>query len=197
MPFVDAAKNTMLDALTIDLISLHDAYPGTNGLSNELSGGSYARTAATVNAASGGSRSLNADVAIPVPAGDVAFIGFWRDDTTDEFLGWAPNGPASNNPQACYAEATSNEIRLDGHGFSNGDTVIFFPLADALPSPIALGTVYYVISSDADSFEISTTSGGSAVDIAADGDLLLQEIIVETYAQAGTHTVKAGVSVAL
>lgn len=198
MPFVAAAKNTMLDALTIDRISLHNAYPGTAGTSNELSGGSYARGTAVVNAATGGARSLNADVAIAVPADDVAFIGFWDNNGgTMIFHGWAPNGPASNNPQACYAEATSDEIRLDGHGFSDNDTVIFFPVADALPSPLALGTIYHVISADADSFQVSLTQGGSAVDIAADGDLLLQEIVVETYALAGTHTVKAGVSVAL
>ncbi len=198
MPFVDAAKNTMLDALTMNLLSLHTAHPGTDGLSNEVSGGSpaYARVAATINAASGGQRSLNADVAFDVPAGDVAVIGFWN-STGPVFHGWAPNGPASNNPQAAYAEATADTINLDGHGLSNGNRVFIMPLADAVPGGLSETTLYYVVGADADSFQVSLTEGGSAVDITADGDVVFQRCIVETYAQQGTHTVKAGVSAGL
>lgn len=198
MPFVTAAKNTMLDALTMNLLSLHTAHPGSSGTSNEITGGSpaYARKAATINAASSGTRSLNADVTFDVPAGDVATIGFWN-STGPVFHGWAPNGPASNNPQAAYAEATTDTINLDGHGLSTGMRVFVMPLADAIPGGLAETTIYYVIGADADSFQVSLTSGGSAVDITADGDIVFQRCIVETYAQQGTHTVKAGVAAGL
>ncbi len=54
--FVAAAKNAMLDALTVDRLSLHNGVPGTDGLSNEISGGSpaYARKAAVYDAAASG-----------------------------------------------------------------------------------------------------------------------------------------------
>lgn len=198
---VDAAVQTMLDALTVDLISLHDGYPGTDGLSNELSGGSpaYARAAATVNAASGRSRALDADVELDVPAGaGVLFIGFWENDVTDVFHGWAPNGAADNDVLAGYAEATGNTIHLDGHGFSDTERVIVLPTpGGSLPTGLTLGTVYYVISADADSFQVSLTEGGGAVSISADGGLLMQKLVPEVYALQGTHTVQAGTALQL
>jgi len=78
--FSTGAKNTMLDAITYAQASLHSADPGPSGANNELSGGSpaYARKTITVNAASGGSRALNADVTFDVPAGaTVAYVGYW------------------------------------------------------------------------------------------------------------------------
>lgn len=59
--------------------------------SNELSGGSpaYARKNITVNAASGGVRALNADMAFDVmPASTVAYVGYWASGPT--FLGSDP-----------------------------------------------------------------------------------------------------------
>ena len=89
--FVDAAKNTMLDALTISYASLHDGDPGTNG-ANEISGGSpaYARKAVTINAASSGSRALNADVTFDVPACTVMHVGYWTASTGGTFHGSDP-----------------------------------------------------------------------------------------------------------
>ena len=79
--FVAAAKNTMLDALTVDRLSLHSGDPGADGLSNELSGGTpaYARKACVYAAASGGERLLNADVTFDVPAStSVQYVGKWN-----------------------------------------------------------------------------------------------------------------------
>jgi hypothetical protein len=76
--FVAAAKNTMLDGLTVTYMSLHTGDPSTTG-ANEVTGGSpaYARKACTFNAASSGSRALNADVTFDVPACTVAYVGYW------------------------------------------------------------------------------------------------------------------------
>jgi hypothetical protein len=78
--FVAAAKNTMLNTLTIDRLSLHSGDPGVSGTSNELTGGTpaYARKAAVYNAASGGERLLSASVTFDVPAGaSVQYVGKW------------------------------------------------------------------------------------------------------------------------
>lgn len=84
MPFVAAAKNIMLDALTVTSASLHSDDPGGAGTANELAGGSpaYARKAVTFNAASAGARALSANVEFDAPAGStVAYVGYW-DSTT-------------------------------------------------------------------------------------------------------------------
>jgi hypothetical protein len=78
--FVDAAKNTMLDSLTVDRLSLHSGDPGTSGTANELSGGSpaYARQSCTYAAAATGSRALSSDVTFDVPAAaSVQYVGKW------------------------------------------------------------------------------------------------------------------------
>src|ERR1051325_4085611 len=77
-----AAKNTMLNALTVDTASLHTAFPGLTG-ANEVSGGApaYARKAVTFGAAAGGSRALSAAVTFDVPATTVRWFGFWVSGT--------------------------------------------------------------------------------------------------------------------
>lgn len=55
------AKNTALDALTIDAIRLHSGDPGAAGTTSALGAG---LSAATFNAASSGSRALNANVSV-------------------------------------------------------------------------------------------------------------------------------------
>ena len=199
MPFVDAAKDTMLDALVIDLLSLHTGHPGTDGLSNEVSGGSpaYARQVSVVNAASGGTRSLNADETFDVPAVTVQVVGFWQDAAPDVFHGWAPAGPASNNPQAATADLTGDVIRAESHGRSNDDRIWFIPLVDGLPAPLSETVLYFIVGVTTNTFQVSTTLGGGAVVITADGDLTYQLCVPEIFAAQGQFVVQSGVSVGL
>ena len=79
--FSEAAKNTMLDALTANRVRLHSGDPGAEGTDNEL--GSL--ETATFAAASGGERSLN-------PA--VAVTGLTANQTVTWFSVWNSTGPA-------------------------------------------------------------------------------------------------------
>lgn len=91
--FTTAQKNTWLDGLGIDAISLHSADPGQNG-ANEIAGGApaYARKVPAWNAAANGQKTLNGALTFDVPAGaTVAHVGFWAgatfkgsSDVTDE-----------------------------------------------------------------------------------------------------------------
>lgn len=79
--FVTSAKNGMLDALTVDRISLHTGDPGAAGTSNEVTGGvpAYARTACVYDAAASSERLLNADVTLNVPAAtSISYVGKWN-----------------------------------------------------------------------------------------------------------------------
>ena len=78
--FSTTAKNTMLDSLTVDRLSLHTGDPGVDGTANEVSGGSpaYARVACVYDAAASGERLLNANVTLDVPAAtSVMYVGKW------------------------------------------------------------------------------------------------------------------------
>lgn len=113
MPFATAAKNTMLDSITVDKLSLHSGDPGAAGANNEISGGSYARVAATFDAASGGERALNSDVSFVCTAlTAVSYVGFW-DNTT--FRGSAAlTGDAAFNASGQYTvKATTTKLDLN------------------------------------------------------------------------------------
>lgn len=59
--FSEAAKNEMLDGLTVDEVQLHDGDPGAAGTANRV-GGLNGEEAATFAAASGGERALATQV---------------------------------------------------------------------------------------------------------------------------------------
>lgn len=67
------------------------------------------------------------------------------------------------------ADAGTDVISCTGHGLSNGDAIIFHTLTGTLPTGITAGTVYYVINANTDDFQISATSGGSALNITGAG----------------------------
>ena len=69
---------------------------------------------------------------------------------------------------------TANTITIATHGFINTDRVVF-TTTTTLPAPLSAATIYYVVGSATNTFQISTTSGGGAVNITSQG--------------TGTHTV--------
>jgi hypothetical protein len=75
------AKNTMLDCLTVNTVSLHTGDPGSEGTSNEVTGGTpaYARKAITFSAASSGARDSSSAPVFDIPASTtVRWVGFWN-----------------------------------------------------------------------------------------------------------------------
>ena len=185
MSLTIAAKNTMLNALTVDTASLHTAFPGLTG-ANEVSGGSpaYARKAVTFGAAAGGSRALSAAVSFDVPATTVRWFGFW---VSGSYVGYAPNGGAQLLFQI---DVTNNLVRSTAHGLSNGQKIVFFNAT--VPGGITEGTVYFVISATADTFQVSATLAGAAIVLTATGSgCALSTITEDVYAAQGTHTLSA------
>lgn len=88
MPFSDAFKNAMLQAVPPDFLSLHNGSPGAAG-GNELSTSTgspfYARKAPTWNAAgtpTQGAKTLSNTPIFDVYSGaSVTAVGFWRTGT--------------------------------------------------------------------------------------------------------------------
>lgn len=182
MSLTIAAKNTMLNALNIDSASLHTGFPGLTG-ANEVTGGTpaYARKAVTFGAAAGGSRALSSAVNFDVPASTVRWFGFW---TAGTYVGYAPNG---GTQMLFQIDVTNNVIRSTAHGLTNGTKVVFFNAT--VPTGVTEGTVYFVVGATTDTFQVATSSGGTAISITATGNgCSLSTIVEDVYASQGTHT---------
>ena len=187
MSITTAAKNTMLDALTVTQASLHSGFPGLTG-ANEISGGSpaYARKAITFGAASGGTRTTSGSVNFDVPVTTVRWVGLWNVGT---FIGYAPNG---GSPKEFVVDPSTDVIRCVSHGFSDTQRVVFFN--GTVPPGLTEGTVYFVRDATTDTFKVAATSGGVAIDLTGTGstDCLVSLIVESVYAAQGTHTLTTG-----
>lgn len=64
--------------------------------------------------------------------------------------------------------ASEDLITCSGHGFSNGDKVMFVA-SGGLPTNVSALVQYYVIDATATTFRISLTKGGTAVGFGSDG----------------------------
>lgn len=133
----------------------------------------YARTniSAAIAAASG--EAAASDTAIswgPSSAtwgGDVVAVGFFDASTSGNCLYYS----------YLISGSWVNVIGLDtdtwyspGHGFSDDDEVVLETLGyGALPTGMSQGTKYYVISSTTDTFSLSASQAGAAVNVTVSG----------------------------
>lgn len=99
--------------------------------------------------------------------------GFTNDETylygcnaVNDFFIW--DGGTKTNT-VFTADAGTDVITSAGHGLSNGDAVVFSNSGGGLPAGLSANTFYYVINASTDTFKVSTTLGGSAVDITGTG----------------------------
>lgn len=62
----------------------------------------------------------------------------------------------------------ADTITAKGHSYENGD-IVRLTTTDALPAGLSVGVDYYIINKSTDTFQLSATSGGSAIDITTVG----------------------------
>lgn len=182
------AKNNMLGAVGVTHVSLHTAYSSSGA--NEVTGGSpaYARKAITLAAASGGSRAASTTPTFDVPAGTVRFIGYWDALTAGNYLGMVPLG---GSEKEYTTDIALDKILSAAHGLSNGDKVVF--MGGTVPAGLTEGTVYFVVGAATDDFQVSATSGGSAINLTAVNtyDSVFSKIVEEVFGAQGTLQVSA------
>lgn len=112
MPFSTAAKNAMLDALTLDRIRLHSGAPGSAGTSNTLGAG---LSAATFSAASSGSRALASAVVVTglSASQSVTHFSVWTNSgTVFQGSGSISSGDVAANAAGEYSLATGTTVSL-------------------------------------------------------------------------------------
>ncbi len=76
---------------------------------------------------------------------------------------------ASDGNIAGTAALSTDIITSTAHGLSEGDPVVFTTVV----APLVAGTTYYAKTVTVNTFKVSATSGGTAVDLSADGAVVL------------------------
>lgn len=199
----NACKNAMLDSAvagalnTTPHLSLHTGFPPAGG--NELTGGSppYARQPIVWQAAGAvtqGVRDITGTETFDVPAATtVRAVALYDALTVGTQKAWSPAGASARRSfTVTAAGVTANTIDSPAHGLVAGNSVLFWPtIGAALPTGLAEDTEYFVIAAGltTDVFSVSTTLGGSAVDITAIGDGDVQKFTPEVFAGQGTYQV--------
>lgn len=208
MPFNTTSQNVCLDALDesvtqithIGIHTLTDPGTGTNANAGEATGGSpaYARLAATWGAAASGQKTNTSTFAFDVPAGTYGFFTCWNALTgnTSNYRGYIPFGGASALKGFASVDTTltNDQLLAPGHGMSDTDRVMVFNnFGGTIATGLTEGTVYFVVNSAANTFKVSLTSGGAAVDITAlgNGTVYWQRVVPEVFAAQGQITVAA------
>lgn len=173
------------------ITAVTDAEAGTV---TEASFGAYARQAITFGApgGGGGGRQSTNSGAILYPAksdvGSVSVIavGIWDaltvgnltdiiyQDGVDPLIGVVDAGDVTANTITSPAHALVNDqrVRLES-----------FPGALTLPTGLSENTTYFVVGAATDTFQLSLTQGGAAIDITAVGRALVMKLTPVTINQ--------------
>ena len=186
MPVSTTAANFMLNQWTAKTLyaSLHTAY-STSGAS-ELVGSGYTRQTVQWAFASGATQNMSNTPSFTVPTSTVEYVGYWDNATAGSFQGMTPLGGASG--YAFAAPSATSTFLAPGSSYSANQTIVAFPNGGAvLPTPITAGTIYYAVTVSGDSFQMSTSSGGTAITLTGDGSGLVTAITAEAFATTGTY----------
>lgn len=142
-----------------------DAAPGT-----EVSGGSYARQAITFGAAAAGASANSVAVTFPAasaPWGACVAFAIFDALTVGNMLYWSELlGPR----KVFTVDPTTDTFTSTAHGLANGTVVEVESENGTLPAPLVDNTQYFIVATAANTFQLSLTSGGAAINITTAGD---------------------------
>lgn len=187
--YTDAARNSMIAAEGTTHISAHTAYSATGA--NEVTGGSpaYARKAVSFGAPSAGVKALSASVTFDIPTGTtVRYIGRWTAITAGTFLGMEALGGSDNE---FAVDLTADTVLEPGHVRAADSKIVFH--GDTVPAGLTEGTVYFVRNPTTDTYQVSATAGGAAINLTGypGRKCVVSTIVEEAYASHGTLQVTA------
>jgi hypothetical protein len=156
-------------------VALFTAAPSDAGGGTEVSGNNYSRTAITNNAtnwpaASAGSKSNGTVITCPTPSGSWGTITHWGlfdASSSGNLLIWGELvGPAKSSA----AVASTDVFTSSAHGLADQTPVrVETVLGAALPGGISAGTTYYIRDTATNTFKLTATAGGAAIDVTTDG----------------------------
>lgn len=182
----NVADNAASSPLTSLYLALHTADPGAGGnqTTSEAAYTGYARVAVARTSSgftvTGQAVTLAATASFPAGAtGDTDVLTYWSVGTASSGTGKVEySGPIGSYQGMGTALAATEYLTVPGlTGVANGDRIaVFAPPGGSLPTGLASGTLYYAISVSGNQLQLSTTSGGSAVNVTADGQFLCYKV---------------------
>jgi hypothetical protein len=202
----NACKNALLDSAVAaalnpatPFLALHTGFPPAVNPGNEVTGGApaYARKAITWQAAGAvvqGQKDITAAVTFDVPAGTVRAVSLVDSSSGAATMrAWMPAGSTARRAFTVNAAGvTADAFDSPAHGLANGNSVLVWPTIGAvLPTGVAEDTEYFVVGVTTDTFQLSLTLGGAAINITAIGDGDVQKFTPEVFAAQGTYQVSA------
>lgn len=185
------------DPVYVSLFSVAPDDAGAGG--TELSGNGYARIAIETgadtefdNPASGA--TANTNIVPWTSSGDAwveaVALGIHDASTAGNLLRWDFLGTLE---WLFSAANTGDLVTAPGHSLANGDRVVVRArLSSTLPTGYSADTIYYVIGVSGNTFQLSLTSGGSAITLSADGAGSIRKLAPVTVSAGGTAQFAAG-----
>lgn len=146
---------------------------GSGGV--EVSAAGYARVAVTNNstnfpAASGGIKSNGTAINFATATtswGNVKAVGVYDASSGGNLIAWSW---LYGDRKAVTVNTGTDTFTSNSHGLTDGTKVAFFNVDGTIPGGITENQNYYVINAAANTFKVSATVGGAAVDITSAGD---------------------------
>lgn len=191
MPLTTAGRNALLDSgkTVFTHVGMYEDLGTT-----ETSGGAYARQAITFTAAAAGVTDNNAQISVPIAVGKTIQVGSFHSAlTVGTLYGWFQIGSTLRG--VAEAAATGDTLTDQAHGLTTDDRVFFAAVAgNAVPTGISITTLYFVLAAGltANVFKVSTTSGGAALDITADGEVAWFKTVPQAFPSGGNVVIATG-----
>jgi hypothetical protein len=167
-------------------IGLHSAYPNEAGTGAELTGNGYARVAVTNNgtnwpAYAADQKSNGTPIVFPTASGnwlEAVAVAVWDESVAGNMIarGWL-----GTDAGKLFTATTADLFTAPGHTLTNDTKVAVITVpGGTLPTGVVDGTIYFVINTSGDTFNLSATQGGGAINITAAGAGLIKAVIPKT-----------------
>jgi hypothetical protein len=173
----DSAVAALLDKLfgNTDFTPPATFYIALTSGGTELSGSGYARVAVTnntTNFANTASRQklLQQIESFAAATANWSNVDGWAlYDASTNGTAWV-SGDTADLPILCIGDASADTLTSSSHGLTANQAVrVEAPTGGTLPTGLAASTTYYVINPTTNTFQLSATQGGSAIDLTAAG----------------------------
>lgn len=193
----DALENSILDWVNVVStptrptaplkVRLNTAVGSDSSAGTEVTGGSYVAQSVTMGASSGGISANTTLVSYTnMPAADLLGAEIWDSAGTPSRIWYGPLAGGTFT-----AADTGDLFTATSHGMANGTKVAFkTEPGGSLPTGITANTVYFVVSSTTNTFQVAATSGGTAIVLTANGQGVF--IKVKTTTSGDTFQIAIG-----
>ena len=178
-------------------MALYTAYSGDDPSTwTEVSAGGYSRVDVSGSFASASSESAasNADISFGPSSASWGTVGGWAMLDASSGGNILYYGYLTAALKLFTALASDDTLYAPAHGLSDDDTVVVQDASDyALPTGLTQGTIYYVINGTTDTLQLSTSQGGSAINLTASGVGYIGEIATQSVTASNiTLTISSG-----